>query len=94
MSNEKTQSKTIASADRRDEENDRSSESARIKKTQHEKRAELHKVLTREIVREARQFAIKQGSATDQEIHEEAQAIEEDARSRSRSIQQIATQPR
>lgn len=63
------------------------------RKTHRQARGELHGVLTQIIAREGRQQRIRDGVATEKDAFAEAQAIEDDATSKSRRIRETCTQP-
>jgi len=95
-------SETIASADRGDEKNDGSGKSTSSRragkqqsasdeqrserKTNRQKRGELHQVLAQVVDREARQQRLRNGTATEDDARKEGDAIEEEARARSGRI--------
>lgn len=90
--NEKDKIQTKPGTDRSDEATRRAVESQEAlaqrseKKTNRQKRGELHTVLAQVIARETRQQKLRDGNATEDDARAEALAIEDDARSRSRRI--------
>ena len=99
MNEKNEKSKAVASPDRGNEAIGRADQGAQEirrgeveRQTKQKKRQALHEVQTAQIERDLRKKRIGDGVASDEEIHAEAQALEDDARARSGRVRALASQ--